>query len=75
MPTIRQTTLLSTTSLLALFAAVALTTVARATNVKHFPASPVAAKPPPQNGFLVHAIVPESLWTITPGLCDAGTLT
>ena len=51
MQTIRRTTLLTTTSLLTLFAAVALTPVARTTDVKLPTTSAVAAKPPPQNGF------------------------
>ena len=51
MQTIRRTTLLTTTSLLTRFAAVALTSVARTTDVKHPPTSAVAAKPPPQKGF------------------------
>jgi len=51
MKTIRYATLLSTTALLTLFAAVALASVARATDVKLPTALAIAAKPPSQNGF------------------------
>jgi hypothetical protein len=51
MHTVRRPTLLVTASLLTPFAAVPLTSVARATDIKHSPALSVAAKPLPKNGF------------------------